>query len=299
MTSKRSNAEAAGELVGYRNPPKSGQFVKGRSGNPRGRPSQARKTAPRIGGDSEFDAMVLEELDRPVAVREGETVERTSVMRAAVRAIALKAAKGDLKAYTALAAKRDAIEDRRRAHTKETLRMILEYADEAALEVFRREQEGVSGPEIIPHPKDLDIDPKTGSLLLHGPSTADEKMAQDVVVSTWPAVEREMRSSPLFEAKVPGFLRMYAKRKRNWEKAAGLVAKRASKVNSWDIATLEERMDYLRRAYSKKYETMRSEAWFKSVFRLWLGVEPSEEERRAYLEEEIAEEELEILLAPP
>ena len=84
MTGKRSEAAAAGELVGYRNPPKSGQFVKGRSGNPRGRPRRPRKTAPGIGGDSEFDAMVLEELDRPVAVREGETVERTSVMRAAV-----------------------------------------------------------------------------------------------------------------------------------------------------------------------------------------------------------------------
>ncbi|HZZ22443.1 MAG TPA: DUF5681 domain-containing protein [Roseiarcus sp.] len=72
MTVKRRKAAAAGERVGYRNPPKSGEFVKGRSGNPRGRPPK--KTAPGIGGDSEFNAMVLEELERKVAVREGETV---------------------------------------------------------------------------------------------------------------------------------------------------------------------------------------------------------------------------------
>ena len=138
-------------------------------------------------------------------------------MRAAVRAIALKAAKGDVKAYSALAAKRDAIEDRRRAHQDETLQAVLEYMDEATLELMRRKQEGVSGPEIIPHPADIDIDPKTGSIVFHGPLTADQKMAQDLMVSTWPAIEQEFRNSPLFEAKDPSFLRMYAKRKMHFD----------------------------------------------------------------------------------
>jgi hypothetical protein len=301
MTGKRREAAAAGELVGYRNPPKSGQFVKGRSGNPGGRPRRPTKTAPRIGGDSEFDAMILEELDRQVAVREGEAVERTSVMRAAVRAIALKAAKGDVKAYSALAAKRDAIEDRRRAHQDETLQAVLEYMDEATLELMRRKQEGVSGPEIIPHPADIDIDPKTGSIVFHGPLTADQKMAQDLMVSTWPAIEQEFRNSPLFKAKDPSFLRMYAKRKMHFDTVSRLVAKRASKVNSWDMATQQERMDYLRRVHwpivtkeSPFFVNMRSDFFFKSTFRLWLGIEPSEEKRRAFLEEA-----REILLTPP
>jgi hypothetical protein len=300
MTGKRSKAALAGEHVGYRNPPKSGQFAKGRSGNPRGRPRRPRMTAPGIGGDGEFDAMVLEELDRPVAVREGETVERTSVMRAAVRAIALKAAKGDVKAYTALMAKRDAIEDRRRAHQKETLQAVLEYVEKATLELQRRKRERVSGPEIIPHPDDIEIDPKTGSIVLHGPVTADQKMAQDLMVSSWPAVEREIRNSPLFKAKDPSFLRMYGKRKRQFDTVSRLVARRASKVNSWDMATQQERMDYLRRVFwpsvSNKslFANMRSDFFFKSIFRLFLGIEPSEEEFQAFLIEA-----REVLLTPP
>jgi hypothetical protein len=251
-------------------------------------------------GRSEFDAMVLEELDRQVAVREGETVERTSVMRAAVRAIALKAAKGDVKAYSALTAQRDAIEDRRQAQQEERLQTVLEYQAWTTQELMRREREGESGPEIIPHPDDIEIDPKTGSIVLHGPLTADQKMAQDLMISTWSAVEREIRNSPLFEAQDPSFLRRYAKRKREFDTVSRLVARRASKVNSWDMATQQERMDYLRKVHwpmvSKEFPfaNMRSDFVFKSTFRLWLGIEPSEEERRAFLEEA-----REIFLTPP
>ena len=67
------------------------------------------------------------------------------------------------------------------------------------------------------------------------------------------------------------------------------MAKRASTTNSWDLATLEERMDYLRRCHwptiSKNFppEFVESEYSFKSIFRLWLGIKPTEEERRAFL----------------
>jgi hypothetical protein len=125
-----------------------------------GRDSQ-RRLPPALGAIVNL-TMLLEEWDRQVAVREGETVERMSVMRAAARAIALKAAKGDVKAYTALTAKRDAIEDRRRAQQEETLQAVLEYRAEAALELMRRKRERASGPEIIPHPDDIEIDLGSG-----------------------------------------------------------------------------------------------------------------------------------------
>jgi hypothetical protein len=235
--------------------------------------------------------MFLEEMDRLVSIREGETIEKTSLMRAATRAIGLKAAKGDVKAYAAVNAKRAAIEKRRRAELEEIFRLVTEYKKEATLELMRRKREGTSGPEIIPHPDDIDIDPKTGAIVLNGPRTLDQKMAQDLFLSAWPALERELRNDPLFAAKDPEFLREYAKSRRQFGTIARLVAKRASKTNSWDLATLDERMDYLRRYHwptvSRNFapEFVQSEYVFKSTFKDWSGIEPTEEEKQAFLNE--------------
>ena len=73
MTDRKGTGSGGGDYVGYRNPPKSAQFVKGRSGNPRGRPWQPK--TPGVCGDSDFDSMILEEMDRLVSIREGETIE--------------------------------------------------------------------------------------------------------------------------------------------------------------------------------------------------------------------------------
>jgi hypothetical protein len=64
MTDRKGKGSGGGEYVGYRNPPKSGQFVKGRSGNPRGRPRRPKTAAAGVFGESKFDAMILEEMDR-------------------------------------------------------------------------------------------------------------------------------------------------------------------------------------------------------------------------------------------
>ncbi len=95
-------------------------------------------------------------------------------------------------------------------------------------------------------------------------------------------------------------MRLHAKLKRQVGTVVRLVAKRASKINSWDLATLEERIDYLRRCnwptISRNFplEFVQSELCLKSTFRLWLGIEPTEEEQQAFLTEA-----RKVLLTPP
>jgi hypothetical protein len=128
---------------------------------------------------------------------------------------------------------------------KESFKAVTEYKQQAKQELLRRKKEGVSGPEIIPHPDDIDVDPRTGAITYNGPLTLDQKMAQNLVVSAWPAMGRELRASPLFRAKDPRSLSQYAQFRRYFGTIVRLVEKRASKTNSWDLATLEERMDHL------------------------------------------------------
>jgi hypothetical protein len=97
-------------------------------------------------GGNEFDTMVLEEMGRLVSIREGETIEKTSLMRAATRAIGLKAAKGDVKAYTAVSAKFAAVENRRRAQQEELLRAVTEYKQRATQELTPRPRRAFECP---------------------------------------------------------------------------------------------------------------------------------------------------------
>jgi hypothetical protein len=83
VTNKKGKGSRSGEYVGYRSPPKSSQFVKGRSGNPRGRPRRPKTITAGAFGDKEFEAMIVEEMSRQVSVRDGETIEKTSLIRAA------------------------------------------------------------------------------------------------------------------------------------------------------------------------------------------------------------------------
>jgi hypothetical protein len=109
-------------------------------------PRRPKTVAVSVFGGNEFDTMVLEEMGRLVSIREGETIEKTSLMRAATRAIGLKAAKGDVKAYTAVSAKFAAVENRRRAQQEELLRAVTEYKQRATQELTPRPRRAFECP---------------------------------------------------------------------------------------------------------------------------------------------------------
>ena len=74
--------------VGYAKPPKHTRFTKGRSGNPKGRPT----------GSKNLATMMIEELTQPVAIVENGKRTKIPKIRAAVRQALDRAMVGDFKA---------------------------------------------------------------------------------------------------------------------------------------------------------------------------------------------------------
>jgi Family of unknown function (DUF5681) len=80
--------------VGYGKPPKSGQFKRGRSGNPKGRPKGSQKLATDLAA----------ELSEQIPVREDGKSRRVSKQRALIKSLMAKALQGDVRANAAVLA---------------------------------------------------------------------------------------------------------------------------------------------------------------------------------------------------
>ncbi len=109
--------------VGYGRPPKAGQFQKGRSGNPRGRPK----------GQKNFRTDFLEELNLTIEITEGGTKKKITKQRAIIKRLVNDALSGDKKAMAELIALRHkyAEEDKASGHdpqiTQEELDILKIY----------------------------------------------------------------------------------------------------------------------------------------------------------------------------
>jgi hypothetical protein len=80
--------------VGYAKPPKSRQFKRGKSGNPKGRPKGSLKLATDLAA----------ELNEQITVREDGRARRVSKQRALIKSLMAKALQGDIRANAAILA---------------------------------------------------------------------------------------------------------------------------------------------------------------------------------------------------
>lgn len=81
--------------VGYKKPPKHGQFKKGQSGNPRGRP---RKAAQNINWPLQYRNLLLRALNQSMKIKEGDRVFTTTKLDVILRRLIEGAIKGNTRA---------------------------------------------------------------------------------------------------------------------------------------------------------------------------------------------------------
>lgn len=165
--------------VGYGKPPKQGQFKKGQSGNPKGRPKkknpvEVEMRAPSYTRDH-FAEMILEEANKTVTITEKGEPRTTTQKHAIFKAILAKGLNGNgscLKmAMQLIINAQNEDRDQKRNLFEEIVKSKVqgEQILEECLSLGRKP------PELIPHPDDIQLDVLNGSFRMLGPFSPEQK----------------------------------------------------------------------------------------------------------------------------
>ena len=164
--------------VGYGKPPAVTRFVKGKSGNPRGRPKGSRNQMPALNEERLRD-IVIAEAYRTIKVKDGGRDVTVPMAQAVMRSIAVNAVRGDQRSQKMFTDLVNTTEAKNKKLHDEFLQTMINYKHSWEEEIERCKLIGIKPPEPVPHPDHIKIDLSTGKILITGPFTREEKVTWD------------------------------------------------------------------------------------------------------------------------
>lgn len=162
--------------VGYGKPPAISRFSPGQSGNPRGRPKGARNKMPAL-NEERLKSIILTEAYRTIKVNDGPRQVSVPMAQAVMRSVAVNAVKGQHRSQRLFSELLSATERDNKALHDEWLKTALEYKKSWEEAIERCRQLGLQQPDPVPHPDHIDLDMRTGQIVVDGPMTHKQRDA--------------------------------------------------------------------------------------------------------------------------
>ena len=166
----QSDAQPAGERVGYKRAPVQHRFAPGQSGNPKGS-SRRRRDAAASGRylSNPSQAALLDEADRVVTVRENGREIKLTMREVHTRRLMLDASKGGATAMRLVSQLLAAAEAAKRKEVEGNVEFIMHLKMDGEATLKRAKAAGQEPPLLIPHPDDIEVDPHTLKISINGP----------------------------------------------------------------------------------------------------------------------------------